>query len=96
MRQPKYSEIIEFLDKKGMSQRRLAKSLSLSRQYLSQLFFGDREMSDETLQKINRQLASDFKHPKPIQPTSEILPHEQLALDRESLKEKPLFKDDLP
>lgn len=90
MRQPKYQELVDFLIDKEITQTDLASSLSFSVPYLSQLIFGDRKMSDATLDRINRFLNTNFKHPEP---TPEILPHEQLALDRESLKEKPLFKD---
>lgn len=90
MRPPKYQEIVQFLKTANITQKELAASLSFSPPYLNQLILGDRQMSDATLDRINRLLNTNFRHPEPI---PEILPHEQLALDRKSLKDKPLFKE---
>ncbi len=92
MRKPVYQELVTFLREKQIKKIELSASLSFSPPYLTQLIYGDRKMSDNTLERINRLLNTNFKHPEI---TLTPLPHEQLAIDRESIKEKPLFKDSI-
>lgn len=88
---PEYTEILDFIAYRGLRMRFIWEKLSLSQAYFYQILHGIRPMPDIILAQINAFLGTDFKHPEP---TPEILPHEQLELDRQSLKDKPLFKDE--
>jgi transcriptional regulator with XRE-family HTH domain len=85
---PVYTQIYDYVTLKGIKMSWLADNLSVSRQYLSLALKGERSISDERIKQINMLLGTDFKKPP------ELLPHEKLAQDRQSLEDKPLFKDD--
>lgn len=85
---PIYTQIYDYIIQRGIKFSWLADNLSVSRQYLGLALKGERSLTDERIKQINILLNTDFKRPP------NLLPHEQLQLDRESIKEKPLFKDE--
>lgn len=89
-RHPEHTGILGYLDINGLRKDFVCKKLSISPSFFSQILHGIRPMPDRILNQINVLFDTNFTQPEP---TPEIFPHEQDALDRQSLQEKPLFKD---
>jgi hypothetical protein len=88
-----YTEIIDYITNNGIKTGFIADRIYISRQYLYQVLSGIRPMPDKTLEQINALFKTNFQHPK-SEETEELLPHEKLAADRQSLNDKPFWKDD--
>jgi transcriptional regulator with XRE-family HTH domain len=80
------TKILTFLTSRGISQARLGIELGIQRSTMSNILKCRERLTQEKLDIINQFLGTDFV-------LENSLPHEQLQLDRESIKEKPLFKD---
>ena len=91
MKRIAYTEITDYLANRGIPKSFVANKLSFSRQYLVQVLTGKRNMPPELLDKINAVLGTNFKL---LNPPPDLLPHEKLEADRQSLKEKSLWKND--
>lgn len=79
------TKIKSHLESEGRKIKWLSSQLEVTPGHLSQVLAGERVLTKKHLSKI--------KELWPDADFSDTLPHEQLALNRESLKEKPLFKD---
>jgi antitoxin component HigA of HigAB toxin-antitoxin module len=85
---PIYIQVYDYISQRGVKMSWLASNLSISKQHLSQIIKGNKTLSTERLEQINILLETNFKI------TPEVLPHEKLEATKQSLKDKPLFKDD--
>lgn len=86
--EPLYTQIFDHITQKGIKLSWVADNLSISKQHLSLILKGKKTLSEQRVAQINIVLGTEFK----LSP--EILPHEKLEATKQSLTEKPLFKDD--
>lgn len=87
---PPHQDILNYIEENGLRMTFIWKKLSLSQPYFHQIIYGIRPMPDRILNQINALFDTNFVQPEP---EPEIFPHEQDAIDRESFKKNPLFKD---